>query len=136
MYLAAGQVPNFRTINTFRLRHIDQLPRLFAGVVMMCKELGMIGFEHMAVDGQKIHANADYRRSKNLKGVRAEYAKLKEGLDRLLNKDIGEYVNQGTIDRRADRLKRKLDRLTRLQEELEKLGDEDARVNMTDGEAP
>ncbi|MDP7253521.1 MAG: transposase [Planctomycetota bacterium] len=41
IYLAAGQVPNFRTINTFRLWHIEKLGGLFAQIVMLCKELGV-----------------------------------------------------------------------------------------------
>jgi len=52
LFLAAGQVPNFRTINAFRLRHLKDLPNLFAQIVMLCKELNMIGFEHLAVDGE------------------------------------------------------------------------------------
>ena len=35
MYLAAGQVPNFRTINSFRLRHIGRLIGLFTQIVML-----------------------------------------------------------------------------------------------------
>ena len=69
MYLAAGQVPNFRTINDFRLRHLKDLSGLFTQIVLLCKELDMLDFEHMAIDGQKIQANANYKKSKNLKGV-------------------------------------------------------------------
>ena len=66
IFLAAGQVPNFRTINDFRLRHLKDLPELFTQIVLMCKELDMLNFEHMAIDGQKIQANANYKNSKNL----------------------------------------------------------------------
>lgn len=59
MYLSAGQVPDFRTINDFRLRHLDILPHLFTGVLILCKELEMIGFEHLCIDGEKIQANAN-----------------------------------------------------------------------------
>ena len=46
IFLAAGQVPNFRRINSFRLRHLENLPNLFAQIVMLCKELDMIGARH------------------------------------------------------------------------------------------
>ncbi len=72
MYLAAGQVPNFRTINDFRLRHLKDLPGLFTQIVFLCNKLDMLNFEHMAVDGQKIQANASYKNSKNLKGLKKE----------------------------------------------------------------
>jgi transposase len=54
IFLSAGQVPNFRTVNAFRLRHLEQLPQLFAQIVFLCVRLGMVGFEHLSVDGQKI----------------------------------------------------------------------------------
>jgi len=40
------------------LRHLEDLPDLFTQIVMMCKELGLIGFEDLGVDGEKIQANA------------------------------------------------------------------------------
>jgi transposase len=136
IYLAAGQVPNFRTINDFRLRHIEALPNLFAQIVLMCKELDMIGFEFMAVDGQKIHANASYRNSKNLKGLKKEYAKLKEGLNKLLATEINEHFSAESKDKKVSRLNKKLNNLKSFQETLEKLGDDEKRMNMVDPDAP
>ena len=88
IYLAAGQVPNFRTINSFRLRHLGDLGELFTQIVYLCKELGLIGFEHLAVDGEKIKANANFKKSKNLKGLKKEYEKTKSGLEKLLAKEV------------------------------------------------
>ena len=135
MYLAAGQVPNFRTINTFRLRHLGQLADLFTQIVLLCKELGMIGFEHLAIDGQKIHANANFKKSKNQKGLKEEYEKVRKGLDKLLSREINEYFTEETKAKRIGRLRRKLERLEEFQKELEVLGDEKKRINMSDSEA-
>jgi transposase len=41
IFLAAGQVPNFRTINSFRLRHLERLPGLFTQIVYLCETLGL-----------------------------------------------------------------------------------------------
>ena len=136
IYLAAGQVPNFRTINTFRLWHIERLGGLFAQIVMLCKELGMIGFEHMAIDGQKIQANANFRKSKNLKGLKKEYEKVKMGIEKLLSKEVGEYFPEETKEKRVGRLSKKLEELGEFQKELEALGDAEKRLNMSDAEAP
>ncbi len=54
----------------------------------------MIGFEHLAIDGQKIQANADFKKSKHLKGLRSEYEKAKSGLANLLNQEVHERVSQ------------------------------------------
>jgi len=109
IYLAAGQVPNFRTINSFRLRHLEGLVDLFTQVVLLCKQLGMIEFEHLAIDGQKIHANANFRKSKNLKGLKDEYEKVKAGIEKLLSKEINEYLPQETKEKRVAELSRKLE---------------------------
>ena len=79
IFLSGDQVPDFRTINSFRIRHIAELPDLFAQIVMLCESLGMIGFEHPAIDGQKIQANANYRRSMNRERLAARYRKVKKG---------------------------------------------------------
>ena len=136
MYLAAGQVPNFRTINTFRLRHIERLGGLFSQIVMLCKRLGMIGFEYLAIDGQKIQANANFKKSKNLKGLEEEYEKVKAGIEKLLSKEVGEYFPEATKVKRVRELSKKLDQLAGFQKELEVLGDEEKRVNMSDADAP
>ena len=138
IYLAAGQVPNFRTINSFRLRHLKDLGTLFAQIVLLCKELGMVGFGHMAVDGQKIQANANFRKSKNLKGLKREYEKLKAGLQKLLEREVSEEVTQEKKDRRTGRLEKKLGRLEEIREQLEGFEeqDEEKRINMTDQDAP
>lgn len=136
MYLAAGQVPNFRTINDFRLRHLKALPGLFTQIVFLCNELGMLNFEHMAVDGQKIQANASYKNSKNLKGIKKEYEKIRKGLEKLLDKEVNEYFTEDTKEKRTRTLAKKLDKLECFQKQLEALNDEDKRINMVDPDAP
>lgn len=135
MYLAAGQVPNFRTINSFRLRHLGRLSGLFTQIVYLCGTLGLIGFEHLAIDGQKIEANASFRRSKNLKQVKKEYEKVKRGLEKLLRKEVHEAFPEQKKDTRKRRLEKQIEELESFQKELEQLEDEDARLNMTDRDA-
>jgi transposase len=135
IYLAAGQVPNFRTINSFRLRHLPHLSALFTQIVMLCLRLGMIGFEHLAVDGQKIHANANFKKSKDLKGLKSEYEKVKLGLEKLLNQQVNEHISQETVNKRAGRLAKRLEKLAGFQKQLEEFKDEKKRLNMTDKDA-
>jgi transposase len=135
IYLAAGQVPNFRTINSFRLRHLEELAELFTQIVYLCNELGMIGFEHLAVDGEKIQANANFKKSKNLKGLKKEYEKTKLGLEKLLTKEVTEEFPREVKEKRKERLEKKLDQLEGFRKKLEALGDEEERLNMSDEDA-
>lgn len=136
IFLAAGQVPNFRTINNFRLRHLKALPELFTQVVLMCKKLDMLDFNHLAIDGQKIQANASYKKSKNLKSLKKEYEKVKQGLTKLLEKEVNEYFTENIKKQRECRLTKKLKNLESFQKKLESLGDEEKRLNMVDCDAP
>lgn len=50
--------PDFRTISDFRQRHLEALAGLFRQVLMLCRQAGLVGFGHVALDGTKIKANA------------------------------------------------------------------------------
>ena len=57
-YLSANQFPDFRTINTFRKRHLERFEALFVQVLQLCMKAGLVEFGAMALDGTKIQANA------------------------------------------------------------------------------
>jgi len=38
IFLSAGNFPDFQTINSFRTRHIEELPDIFAQIVMMAAD--------------------------------------------------------------------------------------------------
>lgn len=72
-YLAAGQQPDFRTINKFRLRHGEALADLFVQSVRLCQSAGMVSLGHVAVDGTKLAANASKHKAMSYgRMVRAE----------------------------------------------------------------
>ena len=129
-------MPNFRTVNSFRLRHLDLLPELFTQIVFLCVKLDMVDFQYLAVDGQKIHANASFRKSKNLKGLKKEYAKVQEGIIKLVEKDVSEEFPEGLKQKRLKRLEQKAEKLGEFALKLKELDDEDKRINMIDEDAP
>ena len=50
--------PDFRTISDFRKRHLKALAGLFAQVLKLCEQAGLVKLGHVALDGTKIKANA------------------------------------------------------------------------------
>jgi transposase len=58
MAVTAVQRPDFRTIATFRRRHLGALRRLFQQVLGLCQRAGLVRLGHVALDGTKIRANA------------------------------------------------------------------------------
>ena len=136
IYLSGDQIPDFRTLNAFRGRHLELVPKLFAQIVLMCVKLGMVDFKHLAIDGQKIQANASYRRSKNRARVKKNYERVRKGIAELLAKEPhGEFTAEKKEERLA-RLRKQQRELRALRKVLEGLEDENANVNLTDPDAP
>ena len=60
--LAAGNFPLHRTICEFRRRHLEDFERMFVEVVRLAREMGVVRFGTLAVDGTKVRANASKRK--------------------------------------------------------------------------
>jgi transposase len=136
-YLSNDDFPDFRTINVFRVKFKDEIADVFAQVVMLCKELGMIGFENLSIDGQKIKANANVFQNKNLKGIRKEKEKIEMLLRRLLDNEI-EFKNEEDKKKKKKKLERrkeKLEQATQLLIDAGAENDDKLRHNLTDPEA-
>ncbi|HEY0158354.1 MAG TPA: transposase [Thermoanaerobaculia bacterium] len=56
--LAAGNLPQHRTICDFRREHLQKFIELFKQVVKIAKNSGLIKLGRVAIDGTKIKANA------------------------------------------------------------------------------
>jgi len=135
-YLSNDDFPNFRTINLFRVNFIDEIADVFAQVVLICKELGMIGFENLSIDGQKLKANANVFQNKNLKGIRKEKEKIEKLLKKLLEKKIDFQQEDGIKKKRKlERRKKKLENAAQLLIDAGAENDDKLRHNLTDPDA-
>ena len=123
-------------MNAFRSHHIKILPKLFAQIVLLCVKVGMVDFKHLAIDGQRIQANASYRRSKTRNRVKKAYERVREGIADVLEKEPNEEFTEEKKGERLKRLGRQEKQLLGLKKVLEGLEDEEARINMKDPEAP
>ena len=134
IFLSGDQVPDFRTLNAFRTRHIAALPGLFTQIVMLCAALGMVDFQHLALDGQKIQANANFRNNLDRARATKRLGKIQKGMKKLLEQEPTEALPKETIEKRKIVLANKEARLLKTLEVLESLKD-DASVNMVDADA-
>jgi len=76
MAVTAMQRPDFRTINSFRLRHASALSRLFVQVLRLCFASGLVKLGHVALDGTKIRANASKHRAMSYGRMKVREAEL------------------------------------------------------------
>jgi len=95
--LAAGNEPDFRTINDFRKRHGAALKRMFDQVLQVCREAGLVKLGRVAIDGTKIKANASKHKAMS-------YSRMKEK-ETAIQREVREMFDRADkIDREEDRL--------------------------------
>ena len=111
--LAAGNFPQHRTICEFRRRHLEEFERMFVEVVRLAREMGVVRFGTLSVDGTKVRANASKRKAMSYGRMKKEEARLKEEIQGLLDRagavDAEEDERYGE-QRRGDELPAELER--------------------------
>jgi len=73
--LCAGNEPDFRTLSVFRRRHLEALSGLFAQILQLCREAGLVKLGHVAIDGTKVKANASKHKAMSYERMVAEEAR-------------------------------------------------------------
>ena len=134
-YFSNDDFPDHRTINLFRIKFPDEIPEIFTQIIMLCNELGLVGFENLSIDGQKLKACANLFQNKNLKGIAKEKERIKKQLAKLLEEMI-EFPDESK--KKQDRLKRrgqKLDNAAKLLKEAGGEDDKTLRYNLTDSDS-
>jgi transposase len=134
IFLSGDQVPDFRTINRFRLRVQNQLPKLFTQIVMLCVELGLVDFQYLAIDGQKIQANASFRMSKNKERYAKAVERVKKAMENLLTKELTEDFTEERRDKALSSLQKQEEKLREFEQIIEDI-DEADNINLTDKDA-
>lgn len=146
-WLTGDMTIDHSTMGLFLARFTREIVELFSQVVASCAEQNLIEFDLLAIDSVKLRANASYKQSKTLEGIKKEENKIAERLKEVLetasdarSADVEEVL---ALKRRAERVReaRKvlLERLAeksreasqkKKQELLEK-----EKVNITDPDA-
>ena len=105
--LAAGNFPDFRTISDFRKIHLKSLEELFAHVLDLCSEAGLVKLGTVALDGTKLKANASIDRNYNHRKLTEKEEHLQKIAHELFEKAEQTDTEEDRIygkDRRGDEL--------------------------------
>lgn len=145
MAVTGMQKPDFRTINTFRKRHLKALGDLFVQVLQLCRRAGLTRLGHVAMDGSKIKANASKHKAMTYRRMREEEARLRaqvgQWFEQAETQDAAEDTEFGS-DKRGDELPswvaektKRLARIREAREALEKEAEEE-RTKSDDEDPP
>ena len=77
--------PDFRTVSDFRKRHLKALAGLFAQVLKLCEQAGLVKLGHVALDGTKIKANASKHKAMSYERMGKRAAELETEVKRWLS---------------------------------------------------
>ncbi len=122
-YLAAGAVPDYRSIARFRRRHLQALAGLFLQALRLCQRAGMVRLGKVALDGTKLRANASRHKAMSYKRMVEREAQLEAEIDAMLAEaervDAAEderFGPDGRDDDLPEELNRRVDRLLKIRE--------------------
>jgi transposase len=133
--LCAGQQPDHTVISEFRRKYIGPLSGLFAQVLRLCQEAGLVKLGHVALDGTKVQANASKHKAmshermrKSEEQLRREVAELLERAERTDREEDDLYGKDRRGDELPEELKRRESRLKKIKEAKARLEAEAARA--------
>ena len=141
--LAAGNFPKHRTICEFRHRHLSDFRAMFLEVVRVSREMGLVRFGTLSIDGTKVRANASKRKAMSYDRMLQEEARLAEEIAGLLSAatqtDEEEDRRFGKGDRGdelPEELRRREQRLLAIREAKERLEAAQRRADDDRGRTP
>lgn len=124
-FLGAGNFPKHRTICDFRAQHLVEFTDLFVQVVQLAKELGFTKLGTIALDGTKLHANANKHKAMSYGRMKEQEPELKQQikeikarLERARAVDAHDDARWGESQAEEDlpaEIKRREDRLAKIE---------------------
>lgn len=141
--LGAGNFPKHRTISEFRRRHLGAFERLFVEVVRVAREMGLVSFGMLSVDGTKVRANASKRKAMSYGRMGEEEARLRgeieamvreaEAADEAEDEQYGEGVRG---DEMPEEFRRREDRLAAIAAAKKRLEEAQREADEARGRKP
>jgi transposase len=111
-YIVCEHVPDHTVIARFRRRHVDRLPAVFATVLRMCRDAGLVRLGLVVLDGTKVKANASLDANRSAATIDEQVTRLlaeAESVDQREDRQFGPEGREGlpqALSRREDRLAR------------------------------
>src|SRR3970040_1818203 len=100
MLLTGRARPDYHTIGEFRQRFTDELVGLFAQVLRLCQEAGLVRLGHISLDGTKVRANASKHKAMSY-GRMLTKAEMLEAMFREKAVAKGEDPEEARVPERA-----------------------------------
>jgi transposase len=122
MALSCGAQPDHSTIAAFVSSMEDEIPSLFAEVLLVCEQEGLLGGTFFALDGCKLPSNASKQWSGKISEIHKKKDRLESKVRRLLKKQIeADKEDEDNREALSERLNRQK-QIERLQKKAGRIG--------------
>jgi transposase len=121
-HLAAGQTPDYWTLNAFRKRHPVGINNVWTNVLEWARQQGLARLGHVAIDSTRIAANASRDRIITEQGLRQERAKLRRKVREWQKRCDGDNSQEAAGTEMADNWRKRADAITPQLKALGKAG--------------
>lgn len=124
-YIVGEHVPDHSVIARFRRRHIDRLQAVFATVLRMCRDAGLIRLGLVVLDGTKVKANASLDANRSAATIDEQVTRMLAEAASADQREDRQFALEGrqglprALSRRGDRLARLRASKAKLESEAE-----------------
>lgn len=140
MWLMRKLRPDFKTIADFRRDNRKAFRGVFRQFVLVCKQMGLLGGELVAVDGSKFKAVNSGQRNfsqkkleKRLKEIDKKVEQYLDEMDRADKRESQSAISAGDLKEKIAKLKERKGRYEELLKELKASGEK--QISLTDGDS-
>ena len=91
--LSGNQKPSYRSFSRFLVRHDKRLKELFAQVVQLAQQMGLVSLGRVAIDGSRFKANSSRHKAMSYDRMQKAVVEITAELEKL-KKDLGEENSQ------------------------------------------
>jgi transposase len=120
MAISGDSHPHFTTIAHFVATPGKAIAEVFAQVLTICQQEGLIGAQMFAIDGVKLPSNASKAKSGTRADFMREAAKMRAQVSKIIERHRSRDQSDNTDDRFDQREARQIERLTRQAEQIER----------------
>ena len=123
-YIAANTHPDHDTIATFRKRFLDELKTLFAQILMIAHEMGVLKLGSVSLDGTKMKANASKHKALSWQHACGLQEQIRAEVEALIGKaqeaDHENLPDGMSIPEELARRKERLQSIAKAKEEIQR----------------
>jgi len=141
MWLMRKLGPDFKTIADFRKDNRKAFKAVFRHFVLLCKQMGLVGGELVAVDGSKLKAVNSGQKNFSPKKLEKRLKEIDKKVERYLDEmDRADKQEKATSEITAAELKEKIEKLKQRKGQYEELlkvlkASGEKQISLTDGDS-